>query len=144
MQILPNSNPTHLKTWDLLIKHFKKTSQTSIEEHFEKDPNRLEYSVLEWEDFYVDVSKNRITKTFRKTLCNVTRNIKTYYIYIENKRFRRLSKRQLLPTYFSKPSYLAKLFLTTISKSSISVPLLLSITEPLLPITIQVLSLNSK
>ncbi|MFQ3340749.1 MAG: glucose-6-phosphate isomerase [Flavobacteriaceae bacterium] len=62
MQILPNSNPTHLKTWDLLIKHFKKTSQTSIEEHFEKDPNRLEYSVLEWEDFYVDVSKNRIDK----------------------------------------------------------------------------------
>ena len=62
MQTLPNKNPTQLKAWDALIKHFKKTSQISIEEHFKNESNRLDYSVIQWDDFYVDFSKNRINK----------------------------------------------------------------------------------
>ena len=50
MQTLPNKNPTQLKAWDSLIKHFKNES------------NRLDYSVVKWDDFYVDFSKNRIDK----------------------------------------------------------------------------------
>jgi len=62
MQTLPNKNPTQLKAWDALIRHFKKTSQISIEEHFKNESNRLDYSVIQWDDFYVDFSKNRINK----------------------------------------------------------------------------------
>ena len=62
MQTLPNKNPTQLKAWDALIKHFKKTSQISIEEHFKNESNRLDYFVIQWDDFYVDFSKNRIDK----------------------------------------------------------------------------------
>ena len=62
MQTLPNKNPTQLKAWDSLIKHFKKISQISIGEHFKNESNRLDYSVVQWDDFYVDFSKNRIDK----------------------------------------------------------------------------------
>jgi glucose-6-phosphate isomerase len=62
MQTLPNKNPTQLKAWEALIKHFKKISQISIEEHFKNESNRLDYSVIQWDDFYVDFSKNRIDK----------------------------------------------------------------------------------
>lgn len=59
---LPNKNPTEYNTWEALQKHQKKISQISIKEHFINEPNRLEYSVLKWEDFYVDFSKNRLDK----------------------------------------------------------------------------------
>jgi glucose-6-phosphate isomerase len=59
---LPNTNPTEYNTWEALQKHQQKISQTSIKEHFINEPNRLEYSVLKWEDFYVDFSKNRLDK----------------------------------------------------------------------------------
>ena len=34
----------------------------SIKNHFENEPNRLDYTSFDWEDFYVDISKNRIDK----------------------------------------------------------------------------------
>ena len=30
--------------------------------HFENEPNRMDYAGLQWEDFYVDISKNRLDK----------------------------------------------------------------------------------
>ena len=59
---LPNHNPLHLKSWKALQKHQQELAQTTIADHFLQEPDRIEYSVLEWEDFYVDVSKNRINK----------------------------------------------------------------------------------
>ena len=59
---LPNHNPLHLKSWKALQQHQQELAQTTIADHFLQEPDRIEYSVLEWEDFYVDVSKNRINK----------------------------------------------------------------------------------
>ena len=59
---LPDLLPTQLESWKALEKHQKNIAGTSIKEHFKKEPNRLDYTWIEWEDFIVDVSKNRIDK----------------------------------------------------------------------------------
>ena len=61
-KILPNTNPTELNAWESLKKHFQNTKQTTLKEYFENEPNRLDYSILKWRDFYVDFSKNRLDK----------------------------------------------------------------------------------
>jgi glucose-6-phosphate isomerase len=61
-KILPNSNPTALDAWESLKHHFQNTKHTTLKEHFKEEPNRLDYTVLEWEEFYVDFSKNRLDK----------------------------------------------------------------------------------
>ena len=59
---LPNKSPSKFKAWKALQDHQKKIAARSIQEHFKKDNNRLDYSWLEWEDFIVDVSKNRLDR----------------------------------------------------------------------------------
>jgi len=61
-KILPNTNPTQLNVWESLKKHFENINQTSLKDHFENEPKRLDYTVIKWEDFYVDFSKNRLDK----------------------------------------------------------------------------------
>ncbi len=61
-KILPNSNPTALNAWESLNQHFQNTKHTTLKGHFKEEPNRLDYTVLEWEEFYVDFSKNRLDK----------------------------------------------------------------------------------
>jgi len=57
---LPNKPLTEHSAWKALVAHQQKIAQTSILDHFSKEPNRLDYTTFEWENFYVDVSKNRI------------------------------------------------------------------------------------
>ncbi len=59
---LPNTPLTENPSWNALIAHQQEIAQTSIETHFKNEPNRLDYTSFDWEDFYVDVSKNRIDK----------------------------------------------------------------------------------
>jgi len=59
---LPNTPLTENPSWNALIAHQQKIAQTSIDTHFKNEPNRLDYTSFDWEDFYVDVSKNRIDK----------------------------------------------------------------------------------
>jgi glucose-6-phosphate isomerase len=57
---LPNRPLTENSSWNRLLAHQQKIAQRSILDHFDNESNRLDYTTLEWEDFYVDVSKNRI------------------------------------------------------------------------------------
>ena len=59
---LPDTPATQLKTWHELESHQKKIAELSIAEHFKNEPDRMERYWLEWEDFIVDFSKNRIDK----------------------------------------------------------------------------------
>lgn len=58
---LPNHNPTELDAWQKLTQHFQAQKSLDISQCFREDPNRLESLHLNWEDFYVDFSKNRWT-----------------------------------------------------------------------------------
>ncbi|HUH46395.1 MAG TPA: hypothetical protein VLZ54_04515, partial [Arenibacter sp.] len=59
---LQHINPTKTKAWKELTSYFNGNSGTTIKELFAKDPDRAKKFTLEWNDFIVDCSKNRITE----------------------------------------------------------------------------------
>ncbi|MEN1784456.1 MAG: glucose-6-phosphate isomerase [Bacteroidota bacterium] len=59
---LPKIDPTTTKAWSQLTDHFAQIKEEHLNNLFEKDPDRATFFSLAWEDFYVDFSKNRITK----------------------------------------------------------------------------------
>ncbi|ATA93612.1 glucose-6-phosphate isomerase [Capnocytophaga canimorsus] len=56
-------NPTTTKAWMSLQKHFEATQNALMKSLFEQDPNRAKRFSIQWQDFLVDYSKNRIDST---------------------------------------------------------------------------------
>ena len=59
---LQNINPTETNAWQKLRTHFSEIELQSIQELFENDSKRAENFNIDWNDFYVDFSKNNWTK----------------------------------------------------------------------------------
>jgi len=59
---LQNINPSETNAWQKLRTHFSEIEFQSIKDLFEKDAKRAENFNIEWNDFYVDFSKNNWTK----------------------------------------------------------------------------------
>ncbi len=53
-------NPTQTAAWKALKAHFEEVKDVHTLSLFEKNPNRGEQFAIEWGDFFVDYSKNRI------------------------------------------------------------------------------------
>lgn len=58
---LNNTNPTTTAAWQNLQKHFEKVQHLSMKDMFAEDNQRAQKFNLQWNDFLVDYSKNRIT-----------------------------------------------------------------------------------
>ena len=59
---LPKINPTTTSSWKKLQAHFQNEKNNRIQDHFQNDPNRFDQFSIQWEDFLVDFSKNRLSK----------------------------------------------------------------------------------
>lgn len=59
---LQSTNPTTTKSWKALQQHFTTIKSTHLKQLFSENPKRAEDLTLQWEDFYADFSKHRITK----------------------------------------------------------------------------------
>lgn len=59
---LPNINPTTTQSWKKLTAHFEATKDISLQKYFAENPNRFDEFSIQWEDFLVDYSKNRVSK----------------------------------------------------------------------------------
>jgi glucose-6-phosphate isomerase len=59
---LQHINPTETKAWQKLKSHFSETEQLSIQDLFQNDAKRAEKFNIEWDEFYVDFSKNNWTE----------------------------------------------------------------------------------
>ncbi|NND64288.1 MAG: glucose-6-phosphate isomerase [Flavobacteriaceae bacterium] len=59
---LPKINPTKTEAWKRLSSHFGKTKDVLMQDQFVADLNRADELRIVWNDFYVDYSKNRISK----------------------------------------------------------------------------------
>ena len=57
---LPNINPTTTKSWQKLTAHFKAIKYERLQDYFNQDDKRFNRLSIQWEDFLVDFSKNRI------------------------------------------------------------------------------------
>ena len=53
-------DPSKLNSWKELGSQFKNENSITIEELME-EPNRLDNFFIEWEEFILDISKNRIS-----------------------------------------------------------------------------------
>jgi len=58
---LPSINPTSTKAWQKLKDHFEASKDLKMKELFAQNKDRANQMTINWEDFYVDYSKNRIT-----------------------------------------------------------------------------------
>ncbi|PCJ95387.1 MAG: glucose-6-phosphate isomerase [Flavobacteriaceae bacterium] len=56
------TNPTTTKAWEKLAQHFQENKDKHIKTLFQSDTERAKKFTIEWQDFLVDYSKNRITK----------------------------------------------------------------------------------
>ena len=59
---LKSTNPTTTKSWKELQIHFNTLKSKHLKELFSSNTNRANELTVKWGDFYVDFSKNRITK----------------------------------------------------------------------------------
>ncbi|WP_299272781.1 glucose-6-phosphate isomerase [uncultured Psychroserpens sp.] len=59
---LQTVNPTTTKAWSKLLAHFKTIEHTHLRTLFADDLGRASNMTVSWEDFYVDYSKQRISK----------------------------------------------------------------------------------
>ena len=60
--ILPSINPTTTNSWKKLQEHFSELKNSHLKDLFSEDEKRADKLRIKWEDFYVDFSKNRLTK----------------------------------------------------------------------------------
>lgn len=65
---LSKINPTQLKTWSKLKDHFDSIKDQHMNDWFEHDPDRAQAFQINWNDFLVDYSKNRITSKTKTLL----------------------------------------------------------------------------
>ncbi|WP_394974595.1 glucose-6-phosphate isomerase [uncultured Croceitalea sp.] len=73
---LPKINPTTTKTWSKLTSHFKETKNQHLKELFKQDASRAQKFSIEWKDFYIDFSKNRITNQTWSLLLELAEELK--------------------------------------------------------------------
>ena len=59
---LPKINPTKSNAWQQLENHFLEMKTVSMPELFQNDKERAEKFHLQWDDFLVDYSKNKINQ----------------------------------------------------------------------------------
>lgn len=59
---LKATNPTTTASWKKLQSHFESIKSKQLKDLFNSDAKRADELTVKWEDFYVDFSKNRITK----------------------------------------------------------------------------------
>jgi glucose-6-phosphate isomerase len=68
-------NPTETNAWQKLRNHFSEIEFQSIKDLFEKDVERASTFAIEWNDFYVDFSKNNWTKETLNLLIELANEI---------------------------------------------------------------------
>ncbi|MCB0400061.1 MAG: glucose-6-phosphate isomerase [Winogradskyella sp.] len=72
---LKSTNPTTTTSWKKLQAHFETIKSTHLKELFESNPKRDEELTIKWDDFYVDFSKNRITKETLEALIELANEV---------------------------------------------------------------------
>jgi len=70
---LPKINPTTAPAWKKLGLQFEADKKVTIQQHFKNEPDRMDNFTIQWEDFYIDFSKNRLSKTTKKILLDLAK-----------------------------------------------------------------------
>jgi len=83
--MLTDINPTETEVWKRLQEHFYATKSFALKDYFTTDSQRADRFTIQWKDFYVDYSKNRISQETMDLLLelaaevNLKENIEKYF-----------------------------------------------------------------
>ena len=72
---LKATNPTTTDSWKKLQAHFETIKSKQLKDLFNSDAERANNLTVKWDDFYVDFSKNRITKETLDLLVNLANEV---------------------------------------------------------------------
>ncbi len=72
----PAINPITTKAWNELKKHFATVKNQKMQQYFDEDPSRAAYFSIEWQDFYLDYSKNKMTSQTIELLLQLAEEVK--------------------------------------------------------------------
>jgi len=72
---LPKIDPTTTHAWAALKVHFDEIKNQHLTTLFENDPDRAKRFSTEWEDFFIDYSKNRITDNTMELLWQLAEEV---------------------------------------------------------------------
>ncbi|WP_250433365.1 glucose-6-phosphate isomerase [Hanstruepera flava] len=72
----PKIDPTKTLAWKNLQEHYNAIEHVHMKNLFEIDENRADKFTVQWEDFYVDYSKNRITEETKTLLLQLAEEVK--------------------------------------------------------------------
>ncbi len=73
---LPKINPTTTNAWKKLSEHYTKNKDTHLRHLFVEDTERGKKFSIQWNDFLVDFSKNRITEETLSLLLDLAEEVK--------------------------------------------------------------------
>ncbi|UJH90312.1 glucose-6-phosphate isomerase [Antarcticibacterium sp. 1MA-6-2] len=82
---MKNIDPTTTESWKKLQEIFQETKNLKMKDLFQEDPERSGNFTIQWKDFYVDFSKNRITAEVQQALLGLAQDtglkeaIESYY-----------------------------------------------------------------
>ncbi len=71
----PKINPTKTKAWEALTVHFSEMKDDKIQEYFANNPSRAEKFQIDWNGFFVDYSKNRVTQKTMDLLLHLANEV---------------------------------------------------------------------
>ena len=71
----PKINPTKTEAWNKLAKHFDSIKNTKMQDLFTEDPSRVKRMHIDWHDFYLDYSKNRMNDETMKLLFQLAEEV---------------------------------------------------------------------
>lgn len=72
---MKNINPTTTNSWKELERHFESANKFNLKELFRENSDRADDFSIEWKDFYVDFSKNLITKETQELLVSLAKEV---------------------------------------------------------------------
>ena len=72
---LQNINPSSTKAWGKLTEHFKEIEKVHLKNLFATDSGRADKFTIEWQDFLVDFSKNRINEKTLELLLSLAEEV---------------------------------------------------------------------
>lgn len=104
---LPSINPTETKAWKKLSQHFDQIQDKSLTELFDQNSSRFSDLSVQWNDFLVDYSKNRIDTTTKKLLIELSEEVKlpeAMKAYFEGKKINQTEDRAVMHTALRTPA----------------------------------------
>ena len=72
---LQTINPTQTKAWEKLNQHYAQLKNVSMKEMFRNDTSRAEKFHIQWNDFLIDYSKNRISSETMELLQQLAKEV---------------------------------------------------------------------